>query len=45
MKFLTEELKKDPAESGFFSDIFTVDKVHRGEVYERRVIISKYFPM
>ena len=33
----------DPAESGFFSDIFTVDKVHRGEVYGKRVIISKYF--
>ena len=29
--------------TAFFSDIFTVDKVHRWEVYGRRVIISKYF--
>ena len=33
----------DPAESGFSSDIFTVDKVLCGEVYGKRVIISQYF--
>ena len=34
----------DPAERGSSSDIFTVNKVLRGEVYGKRVIISKYFP-
>ena len=31
----------DPTESGFFSDIFAIDKVERGKVYGKRVIISK----
>ena len=34
----------DPAERGFSSDIFTVNKVLRGEVYGKRVIIRKYLP-
>ena len=33
----------DSHTAGFFSPIFTVDKMDRGKVYGKRVIISEYF--